>query len=128
MDWNARARRLVHDKGAQLKECPAMECCALRRASRDPRANDLEIFKRYRPLRAFSRRNNPFTEVVVHPCGKAPLLAGELPQAAAGALATFALQLVSEAAMLVANMLKRLALVQRAVTIGGNVRYAQINT
>src|SRR6185295_16922942 len=55
----------VADKGTQLRECPGVECCALRPPSPRPRADMRQIFQRNRTLRAFGLRNNPFGETVV---------------------------------------------------------------
>lgn len=109
MDGDANERGLIHDKGTQLKECPAMERGALRPSNPHPRTNMLEILKCDRPLRAFGRRHNPFTQDMIHIGGKPSFLTGELPQTTAGALGAFALELVPQAPVAIANVLERLA-------------------
>ncbi len=127
MDRNPAHRCLVDDKGLQLRKGPAMECCALRPASRYPRANMRQILQRYRPLRAFGLRNNPFGEVVVYPCRKAVFLPYELSQAAAGTVGPFPLELAPQAPMPIAHVLDRLAGMGLAVAIYRNIGHPQVN-
>ncbi len=128
MNGNTFQRSLIDDKRLELRKGPGMECCALRPASLHPRANVREIFKRNRPLRAFGLRNNPFGETVVDMFSKSALLAGQLPQAAVTAERAKFLQFAPEPPMPVAHVLDDLSAVGRAVTIGGDIGHAQIDS
>ena len=65
VDGNTRQPRFVGEKRLELRKRPAMQRCALRPASLDPRANVRQVFDRYRSLRAFGLRNNAFGDHVV---------------------------------------------------------------
>lgn len=73
-DGNARPLRLVGNKGAQLKERPAMQDRALLPASPHPRANALQVLQGKRTLCAFGNRYQPFADRVVYIPRKAGLL------------------------------------------------------
>ena len=127
VDRNARQCRLVDDKEPQLEKGPAMECRALRPSSPHPRPNMRQILQRYRPLRAFGRHDNLFAEVVVRPCGEPAFLPRQLLQAAACAVSALPLELVPQAPMPIADVLDRPPLVDRPITIDGDVRHAHVN-
>ena len=107
MDRHPAQLRFIGEKGTQLGEGPAMECCALRPASRYPRANVRQILQRNRPLCAFGLRNNPFREGMVHPGGKAVLLSRQLVQTSATPVGTLSLQLLTQPPMAIAHLLHR---------------------
>src|SRR5258706_3429482 len=128
MDRHTRKYCLIDDIGLQLRKGPAMECCALRPSSPHPRANMRQVFQRYRSLRAFGRRNNPFGETVVHILGKAGFLPGQDFEPAAAALRAFLLQLVPESPMPITYLLDRFARMHFSIAINGDIGHTQINT
>ncbi len=128
VDRHTTQLSFVGDKRPKLRECPRVECCALRPSSLHPRANVPEIFQHNRSLRAFGLRNNPFGQTVVDVFGKAALLTGQLPQAATATECAELLQLVPEPPVAVAHVLDRLPRMRLTVAIGRNVPDAQIDT
>lgn len=128
VDRHTLQRSLIDDKRPQLREGPRMECCALRPPSLHPRANVRQVFQRYRPLRAFGLRNNPFGETVVDVFGELAFLAGKLFQTAMATFRAFLLQLTAQSAMSIANILDRFAGMDFAIAIGSDVGHAQVDT
>src|SRR6186713_2924304 len=94
----------VDHEPLQLCERPAMERCALRPSSLDPRANMRQSFQRYPALPtvwepAFGLRNNPFGQDMVDIFGEARFFPRQFPQARAAALCAFPLQLAAQPPM-----------------------------
>ncbi len=127
MDRHPTQLGFIRDKVPQLGECPAMECRALRPASRYPRANVRQIFDGNRPLCAFGLRDNPFREIMVYPGCKAVFLPCELSQTAAAAVGALPLEFVSQAPMSVADVLDSRTRVDLPIAIDGDVCHAHVN-
>lgn len=104
-----------------------MQGGALRPSSPDPRTDMRQIFQRNRPLRAFGRRHNLRTQVVIDPCSKPPLLSRKRTQAAAAAQRAFLLQFLAQPPMAIAHVLDGLSLVNTTIRIGCDVGNAHIN-
>jgi len=124
---NTNALCLVVDKGAELRERPAMQLSALLPFSPHPRANTLEVFKADRPLRAFGSRNNAFADRVVHVLCKAAFLSGKLFQAPSCRLRSARLEFGTQPPMAIAYVVDHAAAVVRSVRIAGDVGHTQVN-
>jgi hypothetical protein len=127
VDRHTTQLSFVADERPELRECPGVECCALRPPSLHPRANMRQVFQRNRPLRAFGLRNNPFGEGVVNPDGKSALLTRQVPQAPAAVLCAQPLQLVPEPPMPIAHVLDGFARMCLTVAIGCDIGHAQVD-
>lgn len=127
MDRNTTQPSFVADIHPELRECPGVECCALRPSSPHPRANMRQVFQRNRPLCAFGLRNNPFRETVVDMFCKSALLSSQFPQPAATAERTELLKFISEPPMPVAHVLNSLTGIDFPIAVGGNVRHTHVN-
>ena len=126
-DRHANQLGLVFDKGAQLVERPAMQRCPLWLPSLYPRADALQIFEGDSLCGALSLCNDAFGNDVVRVGGKALFFARQLAEAAARRLRAFGLQLAPQLTMAVAHTLDRLALVDCACAINGDIGNAQVN-
>ncbi len=128
VDRNTSQRGLVRNKGAKLKESPAMEYGTLRPSSPNPRANVREVFKRNRPLRAFGLCHDPFTDSVIRPCGESSFLSCQPVQPTTTAFCSESLQRLAQPAMSVAHVLDPFAGVYFASAVCRNVCHAQVYT
>jgi hypothetical protein len=126
MDGNTRKQRLIDDKGAQLKERPAVEYRALLPASPHPRTYAPQIFQGDSTLCAFGSRYKLFADNVVDIPRKAGFLSCESFEAA-GAFRAFLLEPVPEPPMAVAHAFDDAPAVDRAVAIGGDVCHPKID-
>ena len=118
----------VLDKAAQLGERPAMQGCSLRPTNRYPITNPAKFFEGDSATGVFGLSNNALADVVVCPGGELPFFAGQFLETAARGLRAFGLELLAQLAVTVANVLDRLALVDRAVTINGDIGNPKIDT
>ena len=127
MDRHTAQAGFVHHELLELMERPRLQYRTLRPASPDPRLNTPQIFQGNLTLRAFGRRHKPFGDHMVGMRGKAVFLSRQLPQAAASPFRALPLEFGSQAPMPKAHALNRLAAVDRAVAVNGDVRHAQVN-
>lgn len=118
---------LVLDKAAELEKRPAMQGCSLRPTNRYPITDTAKFLYGDSLIGVFGLSDNAFADVVVCPSSELPFLTGELFQAAARGLRTFGLELLAQLTMAKPNVLDRLALVDRTVTINGNIGDSEIN-
>lgn len=126
-DWDTGALRFVGHKRQELKERPAMQNGALRLPSPHPRANVLEVFKRYSSLRALSLPNDALADRMVHILGKAGLLPGQAPEPSCCGACAFLLQPIPKPPMPIAHVLDRAAAVDGAVRVRSDIRHTQVN-
>ena len=126
MDVHPRQRRLVDNKGAELKEGPALERGALRPANGSSRADSLEVFQGNRPRCAFGLRHDLRAEGVVDLRCEPAFLSGQLAQSPPTAPRAFPLELVPQTPMSVANVLDGLAAVDLPIAIHGDIRHPKV--
>jgi hypothetical protein len=117
----------VLDKAAELEKRPAMQGCSLRPTNRYPITDTAKFLYGDSLIGVFGLSDNAFADVVVCPSGELPFLTGELFQAAARGLRTFGLELLAQLTMAIPNVLDRRALVDRTVTIDGDIGDSEID-
>jgi len=119
---------LVLDKALQLIEGPTMQNRALALPSRYPFADTLEIFKGDTASGVLSGFHDLLRDNVVDIGCIAPFLTRQALQLAAGAIGLLALQLFTQTAVTVTNILDALALMKCLVTIYRDVGDTYVDT
>ncbi len=122
VDRHACKTRLVLYEGPKLTKRPTtVQSSALLPPSPRPRADTLEVFEGYRPLRALGKLDDAFADLVVSIRGEAALSAGQLLQTAPFRLGASALQLSPESSSSSAYTVDRRARMDVPVRVGCNV-------
>ena len=125
--FDAHLLRFVFNKASQLEERPARQCSSLRLANRYPVADVRQVFQRNAAVGVFGFFYNGLADIVVGPGSEATFFASQFFQTATCRLCTLGLQLSAQLPLAIANRLDRLALVNRLVTIDGDIRNAHVN-
>lgn len=125
--WHTGQPRLVLDKGAKLKERPAMQRGSLSATSRYPFADTLEVFEGNPATGVLRDSHDALADRVVGVGGKPALFAGQLLEAAARRLCALALQPGAQAAVTVAHVFHGAAAVDGPVAVSGDVDDAQVH-
>ena len=125
--WHTVQLGLVLDKAAQLEERPTRQCCPLWPTSRYPITNPAQFFQGNTATGVFGLGNNALADVVVCPGSKLPFFATQFLQATTRRLRSFGLQLSTQLAVTVTNVLDRLSLKNSAVTIDSNAGNTKID-
>src|SRR5690606_32247019 len=119
---------LVLDKGAKLKERPAMQRGSLGATNRYPLADAAQVFEGNPACGVFRGSHDALANRVVGVRGKAALFARQFLEAAARRLRALALQLGAQATVAVAHVIHGAAAVDRPVAVGGDVDDTQVHT
>ena len=115
-------------ESTQLVERPRVQNRPLAAPSSYPFADIRQVFQRNPATGVFGGFNDSFAQGVVNVSSEAAFLAGKGFQAAFGRSGLFSLQLGAQATVTVANVLDRLALVDVAVTVNGDVVDTKVNS
>jgi len=126
-DWHTGESGFVLDKGAQLKERPAMQRGSLGATSRYPFADAAQVFEGNPASGVFRGSHDALANRVVGVRGKAALFASQFLEAAARRLRALALQLGAQATVAVAHVIHGAAAVDRPVAVGGDVDDTQVH-
>lgn len=117
----------VFDKGAKLKERPAMQYGSLAATNRNPRADALQIFQSNRPLCVFRLRHDLFADAVVGVFRKAFFLSGKPPEFPSRRTRAFALQLGAQLAVSITDVVDVTGRVDFPIAVHSDIRYPQVN-
>lgn len=125
--FDALTFRLVLDKHSELEKRPAMPLCALRLTNRYPIANATEFFEGDPATGVFSRIYNGFADVMVYPGRETTLFARQLLELTSCRMGLSFLELGSQLAMAVANVVHSLCAMHYAIAIDGDIFDAEVN-
>ena len=127
-DRDSRQSCLVVDKSSQLIERPTMQLHSYFATGPDPKADTLEVFKDYRPLRALRFQNDLLTDLMIQVGGKAVFFAGAFLKKSPSGLCAFRLQFLSKPTMPLAKIARVRTIEGLSLAIGGDASNSKIDT
>jgi hypothetical protein len=124
----AREDGFVFEKLTQLRECPGVQNRSLRFPSPYPLADARQLLDGNPASGAFGFLNNLFRNRMVDVLGKAKLFAGMVFQVSFGRLALYRLEVLSQLAMPVANVVHHRTAKFLAIGIRSDLNHSQIDS